>query len=516
MIYQIIISRYVYMKRIILSLAMIAFVGVAAIGATGAFFSDSETSTGNTFAAGDIDLKVSNTSYVTDATGTLVASTATTWAWNELTGKLFFNFADVKPGDHGEDTIGLKVSSNDSWLCAAVTVKENDDVTCNDSELGVDTTCVEPDTDMTDGDLAQSLSFMWWADDGDNVLESDETVITQGKLGDAPLNTPINIALADSNRNIWTTTGPVAGNTERYIGKGWCFGTMTSAPVSQDGVATSGPLARGSTGFTCDGASTTNAAQTDSTKLDVAFMAVQSRNNSSFVCEGVPAAGPIAIETNVGASNLASSFVDVASDPTKWFFYNDENDTINSGLGSFVAGPTTPMTGTGSAQMTVSGTERKNIATYQFKDIKLADIDAMSFTTLSQSVGNPGSTQRAPYLHFNVDFNNSDTWQRRLVFVPSANGTVVPDTWQTWNTGGTSMWSWSGFAANGNMWPDGNTNANRTWNDIVATWPNAETRSTDSWLGIRVGEPYADGFTGNVDSFSMTVNGVTKKFDFEN
>ena len=46
------------MKKILLSLAIIAVVGAVAVGVTGAFFSDTETSTGNTFTAGAIDLKV--------------------------------------------------------------------------------------------------------------------------------------------------------------------------------------------------------------------------------------------------------------------------------------------------------------------------------------------------------------------------------------------------------------------------------------------------------------------------
>jgi len=41
-----------------LSLAMIAMVSAVAVGATKAYFSDTETSTGNTFTAGTLDLKV--------------------------------------------------------------------------------------------------------------------------------------------------------------------------------------------------------------------------------------------------------------------------------------------------------------------------------------------------------------------------------------------------------------------------------------------------------------------------
>ena len=51
------------MKRILLSLGMIVFIGAVVAGATGAFFSDTETSSGNTFAAGELDLKIDSESH---------------------------------------------------------------------------------------------------------------------------------------------------------------------------------------------------------------------------------------------------------------------------------------------------------------------------------------------------------------------------------------------------------------------------------------------------------------------
>lgn len=47
-----------YMKKIIISLSVIGAVAAIVIGATGAFFSDTETSSGNVFTAGTLDLKV--------------------------------------------------------------------------------------------------------------------------------------------------------------------------------------------------------------------------------------------------------------------------------------------------------------------------------------------------------------------------------------------------------------------------------------------------------------------------
>ena len=45
-------------KRILISLSVIGAVAAFAIGGTIAYFSDVETSTGNTFSAGTLDLKI--------------------------------------------------------------------------------------------------------------------------------------------------------------------------------------------------------------------------------------------------------------------------------------------------------------------------------------------------------------------------------------------------------------------------------------------------------------------------
>ena len=85
------------MKKILLSLAMVLFAGSAMyFGGTGAFFSDTETSTGNTFSAGAIDLKIDNSSYYNG-----VVSEETSWTLTDLTVEKFFNFLDLKPGDYG-------------------------------------------------------------------------------------------------------------------------------------------------------------------------------------------------------------------------------------------------------------------------------------------------------------------------------------------------------------------------------------------------------------------------------
>src|SRR3989344_4307781 len=254
------------MKKILLSLGMIVFVGAVVIGATGAFFSDTETSTGNTFTAGAIDLGVDNTSYYNGAfnEGT---SWEIDWDMSEEIPHQFFNFADLKPGDWGDDTISLHVNNNDSYLCADVTLTKNDDVSSTEPELEVDV----PNTDsIFDGELASHLRFTWWADDGDNVLENDEHAIHSN----VPLGTG-SVALADSVTNIWGDlngglpgNGPLPGGSDRYIGKAWCFGNATMTPYQQG--ESTGPDARP---VICDGSGENNITQTDSVMADIGFRA---------------------------------------------------------------------------------------------------------------------------------------------------------------------------------------------------------------------------------------------------
>ena len=144
-------------------------------------------------------------------------------------------------------------------------------------------------------------------------------------------------------------------------------------------------------------------------------------------------ASAVASTVVVTPGDMATSFADVIATPTKWFLYNDETDAIDNSLGSFVSGPAGVPFGTESIQIGVSGTQRRNLATYQFSGTPLGDITELSFYTYNPSAGNPGSVSRSGYLNFNVDFNGTDTWQRRLVFVPSMNGTVTQNMWQKWD-----------------------------------------------------------------------------------
>lgn len=295
------------MKKILLSLGIIACAaGALAAGGTGAFFSDIEGSIGNTFAAGAIDLKIDNTSYYNGA-----FSSTTSWTLNDLTIEKFFNFDDVKPGDVGEDTISLHVDNNDSYLCANVKLTSNDDNGLTEPEALID-----PTDGQGNGELASQVNFVWWADDGDNVLENNENVISSGPIGALGLNGSTTLTLADSVTNIWTGQGgPVPGAQTLYIGKAWCFGAIATSSLPQDGLGTTSPRtpANSTGGITCDGSLLNNSTQSDSLTADVTFTATQARNNPGFLC--TPPFTPEATLTVIkhvvndnGGNNIVSDF----------------------------------------------------------------------------------------------------------------------------------------------------------------------------------------------------------------
>ncbi len=289
------------MKGIITSLGMIVFAGAVVAGGTGAFFSDTETSTANVFTAGAIDLKVDSQQHYNGNVCTDVdtsedvdyqwvgnspypkAGTACngTWTLTDLgPTHQFFNFDDVKPGDEGENTISLHIDSNPAWACADVAITTNDDMSCVDPEnqaegVGI---CGTDGAPTLDGELAQNLWFVAWNDNGvnaqggaiegaiagDNIHQAGEVLL----FDEGPASNVLNggsLTLADGG-----TGTPIPGGATSYIGLAWCAGTMTADTNSGTP--------------TCDGSTMGNDAQTDSMTADITFRVEQSRNNENFRC----------------------------------------------------------------------------------------------------------------------------------------------------------------------------------------------------------------------------------------
>ena len=152
-------------------LASLVLIGIAISGitfGTVAFFSDTEASIGNTFTAGKLDLLVDSKCKYNGATQEFC-----TWgAKNLVTGDLFFNFVDVKPGDYGEDTVSLHVVDNPSCGFIHLVKTSDSDNGCNEPEM-----VAEPDCTLTgDGELDENLVIKIYKDlDCDNAIDVDDT-----------------------------------------------------------------------------------------------------------------------------------------------------------------------------------------------------------------------------------------------------------------------------------------------------------------------------------------------------
>ncbi len=319
--------------------------GSVVAGGTGAFFSDTETSAGNIFTAGSLDLTVDNTSYLNG-----VYRPDTSWSLADLDdgqgpssadGKyFFFDFRDIKPSDWGEDTISLHVHDNPSWACMDLSLSAEDDngITGPEAAAG----------DATDGpgvgELQNELTVAWWLDDGDNVLETNETAHEfQARLADED---GMSVPIADSSADSFLD-GPLAPDTESHIAAAWCYGTLTLAPETQDELGHStdgsgnGPDVRGS-GIVCDMRGTSNITQTDSVMLTLSFRAEQARHNPDFVCgTGLPGGGEQPPVGTVFATSTRATTTDLGVS-----FRSFKNSTGNDAPNEVVLGPV-PFTGGG-------------------------------------------------------------------------------------------------------------------------------------------------------------------------
>ena len=166
---------------LLLSIFVIGVAASLAGAGTLAYFSDVETSEGNTFSAGTLDLKIdlSNHSGVIFDEKDLTA------------GDRLFDLPDIKPGHSGEVTVSLHVYGSDACGKIIIGNLSNDENGCNEPEADVDDTCGNPGSG--EGELAQNLNFTLWEDmcsegecqPGDNVYTAGcDELIFDGLFSD--------------------------------------------------------------------------------------------------------------------------------------------------------------------------------------------------------------------------------------------------------------------------------------------------------------------------------------------
>lgn len=240
------------MKKILVSLSIIGVVAALAIGGTVAYFRDVETSTGNTFTAGSIELKIDLQCEGINCGFPL----------KNLNQDVFFYKpydCDIKPGDSSEVTISWHVDDNEAWGRLRFDDIQDWEYDCTEPEADIDPTCGTDPAGEGFGELSQNINFTVWMDEGsvpewqcpdnhsceldweegDNVLNGDETPIVDDK--------PMTEIISEGGVELPEELEP---STTYYLGLQWNI-----------------PLATG------------NIIQSDSLIASIVMEVVQSRNN---------------------------------------------------------------------------------------------------------------------------------------------------------------------------------------------------------------------------------------------
>jgi|GEM_PF-1329198 len=89
-----------------------------------------------------------------------------TWEEADLGAEKFFYLDDIKPGDHGENTISLHVYDNNAWGRVVLNNIGDSDSGCVEPEVEVDHDCEEEGDEGGDGELRENLLFSVWLDEG--------------------------------------------------------------------------------------------------------------------------------------------------------------------------------------------------------------------------------------------------------------------------------------------------------------------------------------------------------------
>jgi predicted ribosomally synthesized peptide with SipW-like signal peptide len=326
--------------KVLLSGATVLAAAALIIGGTFAFFSDTETSTGNVLEAGAIDLKVDSEAHYaglvcqnnlwvdenppsTTRQDLVGKECAGTWSLKDLgQGDMFFNLDDIKPGDEGENTISLHVFTNDAWGQFVISNVQDLDNDCTEPETEViaslDPECgaptPTPNQPSPSGELADSLSFHAWIDQGailgfqcfnpvtgspgarcaEDPTEGDniQQCVSQQVCQEPDIITPGPLDVGGETHNIWQGLGlyraslGTACDATDLDGDGHAV-NGTGQYLACHGLADDGRLVGSATYYfglawsLPD--SVGNEAQTDSLSADLSFKAVQQRNNPNQI-----------------------------------------------------------------------------------------------------------------------------------------------------------------------------------------------------------------------------------------
>lgn len=179
------------MGNIIKSLAMVVAVSAAVGGATVAYFSDTETSTGNAFAAGTLDLVVEGENPLTTA----------------------FNIDGIAPGDMGAYEVTVENAGDvDGDLEVSFANLMDNDNACIGPEADVDSTCGD-----NEGELSANTMVMVYAL-GDDPADTSVSPVYSGTMAGLVAASPIALgSLVGGDTNTFVLAASVDSNVGNII-----------------------------------------------------------------------------------------------------------------------------------------------------------------------------------------------------------------------------------------------------------------------------------------------------------
>jgi hypothetical protein len=205
-----------------------------------------------------------------------------------------------------------------------------------------------------------------------------------------------------------------------------------------------------------------------------------------------------------------------------WAFYNDQADApcTDTSVCRLVQGPGSPSAGTGSAELaTGSASDGVALVLQDYKGTRLDSITDLHYSTYRQTAD--AGNNLAIALQFNVDYDLTDQsagYQGRLVYEPyqGVGGNVPRNTWQSWDARAGQWWGTrASVPVNGVLTTNPCVQATPcTWSTLLAIFPNVGVHATYGAVILKAGSGWAN-FRGNVDAFSIGINGATTTFDFE-
>lgn len=273
------ILQTISLKKAVLALALVALVATAGFLSTRAFFSDTETSAANVFAAGSLDLKIG----IKGAGSDTNINTPVSIPGNQS----LFVFENMIPGDMETGFFRLE-STQDAYACIAANVTD----TLENDHLAQEDAAGDGTPGAATGELQDYMEIAIW---------EGNTGYVDGLVGPEEVETLQIMSLADfANGDYYTlqdsATGdnPLLKNQQVQHEFAYCFGeiTLNGTQLECDGGA-----------FGAD----TNMAQTDSVLATIHFYAEQMQSNESFVCSSLSGSGGTPSGVVAGAS-LASTY----------------------------------------------------------------------------------------------------------------------------------------------------------------------------------------------------------------